>query len=191
MLQLLETIKVDDEQAYHLKYHQARLERSCSALGWRLDYKLHQLIKPPSKALFRCRFVYDEEGYNIEYLPYQAKKIQSLKSIHADTLNYELKYADRSALDELCEEKENADDILIIKDNLLTDTSVANIAFFDGHSWLTPKEPLLKGSTRARLLEKKKLKLADITLEEAKKYKRFALMNAMIGFVEIQDGIIL
>ncbi len=191
MPKLVETIKVDDEQAYFLKFHQARLERSCSALDWNCKYDLFKLISPPDKSLYRCRFVYDEKGFEIEYIPYKMKKIQTLQSIEVDDLDYALKYADRSALEELSLEKKDADDVLIIKDGFVTDTSIANIAFFDGENWLTPRHPLLEGTSRARYLSKHKLKLADISLQNAKKYEKFALMNAMIGFVEIQDGIIL
>ena len=78
--------------------------------------------------------------------------------------------------------KKEADDILIIKNELVTDTSIANIAFFDGKKWLTPKTPLLKGVTRTRLLDNSEIFEADIHFRELKKYKKVALLNAMIDF---------
>ena len=69
-------------------------------------------------------------------------------------MNYDLKYFDRKIFDDL---KKNikADDILIIKNGFITDTSIANILFFDGKKWITPKKPLLKGTVRERLLRMK------------------------------------
>ena len=40
-----------------------------------------------------------------------------------------------------------------MKQGLLTDTSIANIALSDGTHWYTPAHPLLKGTKRAALLE--------------------------------------
>ena len=41
--------------------------------------------------------------------------------------------------------KREQDEILITRNGLLTDTSIANIALFNGKEWHTPKHPLLKG----------------------------------------------
>ena len=70
----------------------------------------------------------------------------------------------------------------------MTDTTIANIAFFDGKTWFTPTTPLLQGTTRARLIDEGFLKLRDIKKEDIKEYSRFALMNAMIGFC-IQNSV--
>ena len=79
--------------------------------------------------------------------------------------------------------REEGDDILIIKDLLVTDTSIANIAFeTSGGEWITPKNPLLKGTTRARLLDEGKLKEADIRVHELRSFTKVALLNAMIDF---------
>ena len=61
-------------------------------------------------------------------------------------------------------------------------TSIANIAFFDGVDWISPKKPLLKGTTRARLLKERKLILKDIRKDDLKAFTKAALMNAMIDF---------
>ena len=77
--------------------------------------------------------------------------------------------------------------ISIVQNNLVRDTSIANIALFKNGRWLTPKEPLLCGTTRARLLIEKKIFEADITPKELCQAQKIALLNAMIGF-EILDG---
>ena len=43
------------------------------------------------------------------------------------------------------------------------------------------------GTTRARLIEDKKIFEKDISLEMLQKHKKFAIFNAMIGFLELDD----
>jgi len=188
--QLLETIRVQDGQPAHLAYHQQRVDQSLKALGYTARYELASLIKVPDSALYRCRIVYDETSFEISYIPYRKRAVRTLQPVQADGLDYALKYADRSALNALFEQRGAADDILIIKNGMVTDTSIANIAFFDGQRWVTPKHPLLKGTTRARLLVEKKIFESEIRLDDLPKFTRFALLNAMIGFEEIKSGII-
>lgn len=166
------------------------MDNSLKQLGYSSHYDLSSLISSPDSRLYRCRIIYDAVSISIEYIPYQKRKIRKLQPVQADELYYALKYADRSALDALLLQKGDADDILIIKNSLVTDTSIANIAFFDGRRWLTPRHPLLKGTTRARLLDEQKIFEREIHLDDLDKYSHFALLNAMIGFDEIKNGII-
>ncbi len=76
-------------------------------------------------------------------------------------------------------QKENCDDILIVKNGIITDTSFSNIAFFDGKQWKTPKSPLLKGTCRERLLCEQKIFEKDINLNDLSNYKCYKLINAM------------
>jgi 4-amino-4-deoxychorismate lyase len=98
------------------------------------------------------------------------------------SLNYPYKYADRTSLDTLLRNASHTDDILIIQDGAVTDTAIANIAFFDGVAWYTPKKPLLKGTTRQRLIDKGFLIPKDVYIEDLSHYTHVALMNAMLGF---------
>ncbi len=187
---LLETIRCENGQPANLIYHQQRVDRSLEILGYTLHLDLAEQIKVPDNKLYRCRIVYDATDIEIEYIPYQKREIRRLQTIRADALEYPLKYADRSELDRLFAQRGDADDILIVQNGLITDTTIANVAFFDGNRWVTPKYPLLKGTTRARLLDEKKIVESEITVDDLKNFTHFALMNAMIGFEEIKNGII-
>ena len=74
------------------------------------------------------------------------------------------------------------DDIIIEKKGFITDTSIANLAFYDGEQWFTPKNPLLEGTMRAKLLDEGFLQTREIKRSEISHYTKVALMNAMIGF---------
>ncbi len=179
---LLETIKIEDGEVSNLSYHQARCDESRKAL---FDLKdildLSSLIQAPSKGLYRCRILYAEKIHSIEYIPYTPKEIHKLKIITSD-LVYDHKYANRDALNKLLQAQPDVDDILIEKEGYLTDTTIANIAFYDGEQWFTPEKPLLKGTMRAKLLDEGFLHTRNIKKEEITDYTHVALMNAMIGF---------
>jgi len=178
---LLETIKCDEGKVFNLAYHQARCDTSRKILlktSTSLD--LSSVINPPPKGLYRCRVVYAVNIISIEYLPYIAKQIHTLK-IDA------FKYANRDSLNILSNQHSDYDDILIEKNGLITDTSIANIAFYAEGQWFTPKVPILKGTMRAKLLHEKFLIEKDIRREDISQYTQVALMNAMIGFEILND----
>jgi 4-amino-4-deoxychorismate lyase len=184
---LLETIKCLDGKVYHLDYHQKRFDLSRKRLGYNNPLKL--FLTPPLKGLFRCRLIYEKEIEKIEFVPYNPKEFKRFKLIHSD-ITYDLKYEDRDEINALMAKKEDADEIIIVKDSLLTDTSIANLCLFDGKDWLTPRSPLLNGTTRQRLLDEKKIKEADISYEDIQKFSKIAIINAMIDFHIIENAII-
>ncbi|WP_294955044.1 aminotransferase class IV family protein [Sulfurovum sp.] len=179
---LLETIKAEDGEILNLPYHQKRCNQSRSSLlGTQDTLDLSLLIKPPRKGLYRCRVIYDTHIRHIEYLPYIPKAIHSLRVV-SSALDYSYKYADRTGFTMLLEENRDVDEIIIEKEGLLTDTTISNIAFYDGKIWVTPQTPLLHGTMRAKLLDEGFLTAKDITKEALPGYTQVALMNAMIGF---------
>jgi 4-amino-4-deoxychorismate lyase len=189
-LKLLETIKAYEGRPFHLDYHQRRLERSLKTLGFDPHIDLKQLVKPPQNGLIRCRVIYDESGVEVSYHPYMPRLFNTLQAVTADTLDYPLKYAERTALDALFARRGNSQDVLIVKQGLVTDTTIANVAFYEGEQWFTPARPLLLGTTRQRLLDEGRVVEREIAYKELSRYERVAVMNAMLGFVEVRNGII-
>ena len=185
----IETIKIDKGKAFHLDYHQLRINRALKSINASAFFSLKEIIKPPSNTLIRARITYNKSSYTIEYFDYKFRQITSLLAIESN-INYEHKYTNRDNINALFIRKAQHDDILIVKNSLIRDTSIANIAFFNENRWITPKHPLLKGTTRARLIDEGFLHVEDITLNEALNFKGFALMNAMIGFHQVANGII-
>jgi 4-amino-4-deoxychorismate lyase len=186
---LLETVKCVDGKPLHLGYHQKRCDDSLQKMGIHRRYELSRYLEPPKNGLYRCRILYDAHNLHVEYFPYVFAPPSSLRAINSD-INYDLKYANRENLDALFSLRSGCDDVAIIKNNLLTDTTKANIALFDETMWYTPKTPLLFGTTRARLLESAVLKTCTIALNEIQSFSKVAVMNAMIGFCIVENGII-
>ncbi|WP_456403907.1 aminotransferase class IV family protein [Hydrogenimonas sp.] len=189
---LFETICIQNGSIQHLSYHQARFDRSRSALfGTECEpLDLGSVIRPPTgTGILKCRVVYEREILDVSYHPYAPRRVRRLKMVES-SLGYTHKFTDREALDELFEKRGSADDILIVRDGLVTDTSIANIAFFNGRGWVTPKTPLLRGTTRERLVKSGFLIPRDIRAAEIADFQKFALLNAMIGFEPVENGII-
>jgi len=182
-MQYFETIKCEDYEVYNLSYHNKRVSNTIS-----MNLNLQEYIYAPSNKLLRCKLIYDDSGIlEVNYFPYKKREIKSFKLVFDDNIEYSKKYLDRSSLDKLSEKKGECDEIIIIKNGFVSDTSIANIAIFDGDIWITPKKPLLNGSTRDRMLNEQLMIEKDITVEMLQNSKKLALMNAMIDFDEIKD----
>jgi 4-amino-4-deoxychorismate lyase len=174
----LETIKILDTLAYNLEYHELR-----SGIK---DIKRY--INPPKKGLYRCRLVYDKNAIiKITYYPYKKRDIKTLKLLKSDII-YDKKSINRQPIEKLFALRGMCDDILIVKNDLITDTSIANIALYKDGTWFTPKTPLLHGTTRQRYIDKGLLIQKDITVDSLYNYSKVALLNAMIDFDIIADN---
>lgn len=178
-----ETIRCEDFEVFHLDYHNQRVARTIG-----LNINLQEYIYPATDHLLRAKVIYTQDGIeNIEYFKYRPKNIKTFKIVEDNDIEYKYKYLNREALDNLSIKKGIADEIIIIKNGFITDTSIANIAILKENRWLTPKQPLLQGTTRARLLQEEKIFEADLKLEDLKLSSNIALMNAMIGFKELDE----
>ena len=186
MSSYLETIKALDGKLYHLEYHQARYERVLKSLGV-IEYKrVQDYINPPKNGLFRCRVLYNINSISVTYHEYKKRKVETLKIVYDDFIDYQLKAENRENLNILYKQRESCDDVLIVKNGLLTDTTIANIALYKDGIWYTPKKPLLYGTTRERLLKEKKIITKKIYISDIFDYTKVALLNAMVDFDIIQ-----
>ena len=183
---LFETIKIENSQIENIEWHNQRCNRSRAELfNAKAPLNLETFITAPPTGLYRCRITYKEDIHSVDYIPYTPKIFNKFTIIKSQ-IDYAYKYDNREALNNL--QKLCNSEIIIEKDGLLTDTSIANIAFYNGQEWLTPKTPLLKGTMRAKLLHNRRLTPKNIKKEELQNFSHFALMNAMIGF-QIQKNV--
>ena len=158
-----------------------------STLGVSACQNLQSHLNPPPIGLYRCRLTYNENQIDVSYHPYSKRTVKSLKIIHDDAITYTQKSTDRTHIDKLFNLREECDDVLIVKNGFVTDTSIANIAFLKDGVWYTPSTPLLEGTTRERLLDDGFLTAQDIRVEDLESFSQVALLNAMIDFDIIAD----
>ena len=76
--------------------------------------------------------------------------------------------------------KGECDDILIIKNGLITDTSFTNIVLENEDGLFTPTSYLLEGTKRRALLETGRIKETIVKPEDLGNYSKLYLINAMI-----------
>ncbi|MBC8486359.1 MAG: aminotransferase class IV [Bacteroidetes bacterium] len=192
MCLLFETIKVINKNLQNIEYHNSRLNRSRKELFGADDFiYLENIIKIPSSLsddVYKCRVIYDKKIEKIEFEPYKPRIIHSLKLVECNDIEYGFKYHDRSMINELFEKRGDCDDILIIRNGWVTDTSFSNIILFNGKQWVTPSHPLLFGTKRQKLLDEGKIISKKIKSEDISKYQGARLINSML---DPEDGFLL
>jgi len=188
MCQLFETIKIENGQLKNLIFHNKRLNDARKFFFNCSDFiDLKKIIKIPllyKDNICKCKVLYSKVVEEIIFDSYKKKHITCLKLIIADDIEYSYKYKDRNQLETLFSKKGFYDDILIVKNKEITDTSFSNIVFYDGCKWFTPSNPLLKGTKRASLIERKKITPEIITVKDLKLFKKASLINAMLELGE-------
>lgn len=188
MSRYIETIRIEGGQIYNLPYHNRRMNetrRNIFQVAEALD--LSAYIHPETcQGRTKCRVVYEQEIVEVEYAPYFIRPVSFLHLVEGNALCYRYKSTDRDTLNQLFAARGVADDVLIVRHGLLTDTSICNIALWDGERWLTPSCPLLQGTKRASLMDKGILFPSEIKVEDLKLHSRIRLFNAMIEFGEIE-----
>ena len=183
MCRLFETIRVIDGVPQHLSWHEKRMSQSRQEIwpSW-LPLQLEpEIIVPPefSTGTVRCNIFYGPDIQQLHFEKYEKRVIRSLKIVGCDDIDYHLKYSDRSLLESLFALRGACDEIIIVKNGLITDTSMSNLVFFDGTSWLTPSNPLLKGTCRNRLMAEGRLTEIDIRPADLPDFIGCKLINAM------------
>lgn len=184
MKMYIETIKVTDGIVNNLSYHHQRVFRTIAKM---IDLPLPQL-PDDTKGIMKHRIVYDSMGklVAVSTNPYIMRPIRSLHIVIDDAIDYSSKYEDRSLLNKLFSMRGDADDILIIKDGYVSDTSYCNIVFENKTGLFTPSTPLLLGTKRQFLLDKGYIKSRSIKREDISDYDAIYLINSMIELGELK-----
>lgn len=187
MSPFIETIRIEDGQIHNLPYHNRRMnETRRNVLHQTATLDLSDYIRPGNyRERTKCRVEYDNEILKVEYAAYRIRPVSSLRLVVDDEAGYRYKSTDRSVLNRLFACREAEDDVLIVRKGWLTDTSICNIALWNGKQWITPSVPLLAGTKRASLLDQGEIVAGDIRPEDLPGYSRIRLFNAMIEFGEI------
>ncbi len=189
---LFETIAIRNLKIQNLKYHQRRVEHTFRDYFHKTTkVDLEQVINDylqnfslKKESLYRLKFTYNSRGVvGMKHSLYNKKVINNFLLLEIPDLEYPFKYSNRECFDML-QKNFKADEFIIVKNGYITDTTIANIALYHQKLkiWHTPKNTLLNGTTRERLLEDKRIFTANIHYCDLENYSKIALLNAMIGF---------
>ncbi len=182
---LVETIKILDGEIFNIDYHSSRFNKTRKELfnkGPVVDLSTKIIIPAyAGNGLFKCRIEYDDHIRKIDFHPYKIKRIRTLKLVEAGDLDYSYKFINRSGINTLLEQKNGCDDILMVKDGIITDTSYANIIVRgNDRIWYTPSGFLLRGTKREYLLNRGLIREKIITPASLKRFRELRLINSML-----------
>lgn len=188
---LFETLCIEQQQIKNCAYHQQRYERALYQFYGESAVKIYDLseiihLQPEFlnlTPLTRCRIDYNAITFQIQFFPYQRRKITTFQPVICDEIDYSLKFSDRTLLNHLLEQRGDCDEIIIIKQGKVTDCSIGNLVFRQGEQWFTPDSPLLIGSQRTYLLDTGKIKEKTIFAEDIAQFDEIRVINAMNGLV--------
>ena len=182
MSQFIESIKVEDTEIFLLDQHQKRVNETFSYFGTEVSINIDEIfksLKHDEDGLYKFKITYDLTGkYRTQMIPYAMSEIANFQLVENNSYDYSFKFEDRKELEKM-KILSKAAEIIIVKNNHITDTSYSNLLFKKGKDWFTPKTYLLNGVQRQFLLKAKKIKEAEITLQNLSEYSHFQLINAL------------
>lgn len=185
MSQFIESIRVEDQEIFLSEFHQKRIDQTFAHFGKEgsIDLaKIYKQLEHDGDGLFKFRIVYDlDKKVRTQMIPYAIPEIQNFQLVENNSYDYSFKFEDRKELEKM-KMKSKAEEIIIVKNNHLTDTSYSNLLFLKGKEWYTPSTYLLNGVQRQHLLKQKKIKETEINIQNIKQFSHFQIINAMNDF---------
>lgn len=186
MYRIIESIKLQNRQLQHIEWHNKRFNETRHQLfGVHGDINLLDVIEIPehlSNEVYKCRVLYQKDIEVVDFLLYVPRVVSTLQLLEVNDIDYPFKFEDRDIFNILMSKKGQADDILIVKNGFITDSSYSNIVFYDGEKWITPDTYLLNGTQRQYLLSKKIISEAKITKNDLMNFPLAKPINAMLDF---------
>lgn len=187
MSRFIETICIENGEIRNLEFHleRFRLTRYKKfGLTDEIDWSDYIKITDNQRiGKFKCRILYAENIKSVEILPYAARTIHSVKLVENNEIEYRFKSEDRNIF-EFLKDSVTEDEIIIVKNGQITDTSYSNLVFFDGENWITPASFLLNGTMRQSLLKSGKIIEEEVNPKDLNRFVSFKLINAMLSLDE-------
>lgn len=185
MCLFIETICYEEGRFQRIESHNVRFNRTRQQFfGSQTPVQLELLLSIPSDLkdkTVKCTVTYGADIIRIDYNLYQIRPVNSLQMIVDDAIDYAFKYADRTDLNSLFNLRHQSDDILIIKNGLITDTSYANVIFKKDDKWYSPQNPLLKGTRIDRYFREGRVAPALLRPSDLPRFSEARIVNAMIS----------
>ncbi len=180
-----ESIAIRNGCLLNLALHQERLDRTVlDKFKVKTDISLQDRIQLPVQTkvgLWKCRVSYSTEIHEIRFEAYEMRHPRRVLLREDPIFQYPYKSENRQHFAQILADNPQLDDFIFTKNGLLTDSSYANLAFYDGNHWFTTRQVLLEGTKRKCLLQKEVIHETDISLSNLRFFHRIAFLNAMRG----------
>ncbi len=186
MYQFFESIKLLEGKLHLLDLHSERLNATRNMFFNNIkDIDLEKELMIPCEkknGLFKVKVVYAKYLESVTFDNYTIKDHYKIKLLEKPEIKYDFKFLDRKILQEDLKENADFDDIIFLKNEVFTDATYSNLVFFDGKTWFTPENCLLKGVKRKALLDSGFIKERKILKDDIQSFKKIAFINAMRDF---------
>ncbi|MCP9747789.1 aminotransferase class IV [Lacihabitans sp. CS3-21] len=186
MYQFFESIKLQDGKMHLLDLHSERLNRTRNAFFENIkDIDLEKELMIPCEkknGLYKVKVVYAKYLESVTIDSYTIKDHHKIKLLEKPNIKYDFKFLDRKILDEDFNQNADFDDVIFLKNGILTDATYSNLVFFDGNTWFTPENYLLNGIRRKALLDSGIITEKKILKDDIQCFQKIAFINAMRDF---------
>ena len=187
---LFESIRVDNGQIPLLNFHQERVDLSYSTVFKKVNtYNLQECIEPflKKEGTQKCRFIYDDKKYRIEIIDYHLIEPKRIGWLKIDpNFTYPFKYYDRSFFTRIKDSYSGFNEILLVKNDMITDSTYCNLIVYAKDNWIIPQTCLLNGVERTRIISEYNFAIEPITIDEFLSAKEYKLINAMRPFEGVE-----
>ncbi len=186
MYQFFESIKLLDGKLHLLDLHSERLNLTRTKFFENIkDIDLEkELMLPCEKknGLYKVKVVYAKYLESVTIDSYIIKDHHKIKLLEKPDIKYDFKFLDRKTLEEDFKQDADFDDVIFLKNGILTDATYSNLAFFDGKTWFTPENCLLNGVKRKAWLDSGIITEKKILKDDIQDFQKIAFINAMRDF---------
>jgi 4-amino-4-deoxychorismate lyase len=184
MSRFIETLRVEKGGIPLLAYHQARVQKAEAHFGFAAGIDWHHWEREArlwgqDRGIGKLRILYGKEESQGEIRPYRAMPIAVLHLVEASFWEYSHKYEDRAFLEKQTSRLAPQEEILLCKGTWIAECSFANIVFWNGSQWFTPEDVFLEGTRRQFLLDRGRVKVRRISVENLGDFSHWQLINAM------------
>lgn len=181
---LFETIAIIDGNIQNIEYHQARYHNACrNYLKIEPVLNLAEMISVPveyQSGLVRCKVEYNSTECQIQFFPYQTKKIEFFQVVQCENLDYQFKYSNREIFANLPVLTNS--EVIVLNNGKVSDCTIGNLLFLKLGKWFSPADYLLKGTQLSRLLDEKRVELCSISAENLQDFEQVMMINALNPF---------
>lgn len=186
---LVETVRIAGGVVENLPLHMDRMRRSSLELWDREVVAGPDVFNVPDgfrNGTVKCRILYGADGIaSVQYSSYVPRTVRTLRPVFCDSMDYHLKYEDRSGLENLFARRDGCDDIIVVRgDGSLTDTSFGNIVVKMEDGFFTPSDFLLDGCRRRSLIASGRVRVRKIKLHDICPEHEIHIVNAMLDLGE-------
>lgn len=175
-------IQVRDGAFLHFDLHAERIRRTVRHFFHKdlsVELSPGDIPNELRKGIVKCRIEYSDGIRSVSFSPYRYKQIERVALMEDNTIEYPFKSTDRKALNDLLS-RSGCDEIMIVKNGHITDSSFSNLVFENETGFYTPDTFLLPGTQRQRLIREGIVQERPISVHDLDRYQKVYFINAMI-----------